>query len=87
MVRMASVKVKYRGALADLTGVDEQNLEVDTVQDIIRHVKAAYGSGAEKKAKAMLIAINGESMLLRGGFKARLAGGETVQFLPLCGGG
>ena len=57
------------------------------MRDVLRHIKAAYGPGAEKKAKAMLVAVDGESVLLRRGFATPLHGGETVQFLPMCGGG
>ena len=84
---MAGVTVRYRGALSDVTGVEEEDFNANTVRDILKHIKTNYGADAEKKAKSMLIAIDGESMLLRDGFATVLADGEVVQFLPICGGG
>ena len=84
---MASVTVRYRGELAALTGRTEESVEAAAVRDIMKYIKSSYGALAEKKAKSMLIAVDGESMLLRRGFATPLKGGETVQFLPMCGGG
>ena len=84
---MASIHVCYRGPLMEATGVESEALSVNTVRDIIKHIKGKYGADAEKVAKAMLIAIDGESILLRKSFATKLTEGETVQFFPICGGG
>jgi len=81
------IAVHYRGQLAEFTGVESEALEAQTVRDIIRHIKKKYGGGAEQLAKAMLIAIDGESMNMRKGYATPLNDGETVQFFPICGGG
>jgi len=84
---MASTIIKYRGPLRELTQVDEEVLSVNAVRDVMKHIKSRYGPEAHNKAKSMLIVIDGESMLLRKGFATKLKAGETIQFLPICGGG
>ncbi|MCL2508457.1 MAG: MoaD/ThiS family protein [Oscillospiraceae bacterium] len=84
---MASVTVRYRGQLAVLTGVGSEALNADTVRDIIKRITDIGGAEAGKLAKAMLIVVDGESISLRKGLATRLRDGETVQFLPICGGG
>ncbi|MCL2023762.1 MAG: hypothetical protein FWG82_05260 [Oscillospiraceae bacterium] len=84
---MAKVVVKYRGLLVDFTKLDEEVLNVNQIKDILKHIKLCYGPEAEKKAKSMLITIDGDSMFMRKGFKSKLNDGEIVQFFPICGGG
>jgi len=81
---MARVTVRYRGPLKELTGRDEETLDVSTVRDIIRQIE---NPKAQRLAKAMLIVVDGESIQLRRGYATKLRDGETVQFLPICGGG
>jgi len=82
-----TITVQYRGQLAQLTGTGSEALDVHTVRDILKHIKKSYGSKAEQFAKAMLTAVDGESILLRKGYATQLKEGEAVQFLPICGGG
>jgi len=84
---MAKITVRYRDPLKELTRKDEDQLDVTAIKDVLRHVKSTYGAEAAKLAKSMLIAIDGDSILLRRGFATKLQEGETVQFLPICGGG
>ena len=84
---MAKIIVRYRDPLKELTGRDEDQMDVAAIKDVLKHVKSAYGAEAAKLAKSMLIAIDGDSILLRNGFATKLENGETVQFLPICGGG
>jgi molybdopterin synthase sulfur carrier subunit len=82
------VNIAYRGALADLTGCREEALPAArNVGDVVAHVKTAYGKEAAKAAKAMLIAVNGKSILRTGLYKTPLAPGDGVSFLPVCAGG
>ena len=84
-----TITIQYRGQLAELTGTGSEALDdkVRTVRDILKHIKKSHGSKAEQLAKAMLIAIDGESILLRKGYATQLKDDETVQFFPICGGG
>ena len=82
-----SVTIKYRGELAELTGVSDDNLEAASVSDVLKHIKKTYGNDAFKEAKRMVIAVNGKSILLLKNEKTALAKGDTVTFLPICGGG
>ena len=82
-----SVTVKYRSHLAELTKTAAESLEASTVKDVLRHIKAQFSAEAEKEAKTMLIAVNGQSVLHLGHFKTALKDGDEVSFLPICGGG
>jgi len=81
------VTVKYRGALAALTKTAAEQIDAETVKDVLRHIKARFGKEGEKQAKAMIIAVNGESILQRTHFKTPLQSGDEISFFPICGGG
>ena len=82
------VKVKYRSQhLAELAGTSLEEMEATTVKDILRNIKVRCGAEAEKSAKSMLIAVNGESILHLRRYKTALQAGDEVAFLPICGGG
>ena len=82
------VNVKYRSQyLAEITGAAREEMEAATVKDILRNIKARYGTEAEKSAKSMLIAVNGESILHLRLYQTALHEGDEVSFLPICGGG
>ena len=82
-----SVTIKYRGDLAELTKVSSENLDVSSVSDVLKHIKKTYGNDAFKSAKRMVIAVNGKSILLLKNEKTALSNGDTVTFIPICGGG
>ena len=81
------VTVKYRGYLPTLTKIAEEQIEAAAVKDVLSHIKTDFGSEAAKKAKTMLIVVNGESILQKEHFKTVLQNGDEVSFLPICGGG
>ena len=84
---MMNVAVKYRGDLAELTKTPAETLSANTVSDILKHIKKCYGSDAYKASRRMVIAVNGKSILLLKNEKTVLKDGDTVSFLPICGGG
>ena len=81
------VTVKYRGPLVTLANKAAEEIESETVKDVIRHIKMNYGGKTEKLAKAMIIAVNGENILQKMHFKTPLQDGDEISFLPICGGG
>ncbi|MBQ9979820.1 MAG: MoaD/ThiS family protein [Oscillospiraceae bacterium] len=81
------ITVKYRGVLAELTGKLQEQIDAATVNDVMKYVKKTYSAAAYKEAKKLLIVINGDSILLHKGFKTPTSDGDTVSFLPVCGGG
>ena len=81
------ITVKYRAHLAKLTETTAEQIEATTVKDVLRHIKTRFGAEAGKHAKAMLVVVNGESILQLSHFKTALADGDEVSFLPICGGG
>ena len=81
------IKVRYRAHLAQLTNAGEEVLEAASVKDVLKHIKKNFGAEAEKSAKSMLIAVNGQSILQLKHFKTPLSEGDEVAFMPICGGG
>ena len=82
-----NITVKYRGDLVEISGVTSENIEAFSVSDVLKHIKKTYGNDAYKAAKRMVIAVNGKSTLLLKNEKTALTQGDTVTFLPICGGG
>jgi len=81
------VQISYRGELQTMTGKSSESIDAAIVKDVLRYIKASYGAAAWKTAKAMLIVVNSESILLRKVFNTTLDDGDIVSFLPICGGG
>jgi len=81
------VTVKYRSHLAEVTKTAVESVEASAVKDVLKHIKTQFGAEAEKEAKTMLIAVNGQSVLHMAHFKTALKDGDEVSFLPICGGG
>ena len=84
---MAIITAKYRGHLSALTGKSEDVFEEGTVESVLRDLGKRHGKEAEKCARAMLIALNGESILLLKRFKTAVKEGDILSFFPLCAGG
>jgi molybdopterin converting factor small subunit len=84
---MSRVSVKYRGHLAGVTGIAEEAMEARDVEGVLRSLRERHGRDAEKEARAMLITVNGESILLLKRYKTVLNNGDIVNFFPICAGG
>ena len=84
---MSKVCLKYRGHLAALIGLPEETVEAKDVEGALRLIRECHGREAEKTARAMLIALNGESILLLKRYKTAVNEGDVVSFFPLCAGG
>jgi molybdopterin converting factor small subunit len=81
------VNIKYRAQLANLIGAGGEAAAAEQVKDVLRFIKDKHGAAAEKTARTMLIAVNGESILHLKMYKTGLRAGDEVSFLPICGGG
>lgn len=81
------VELKYHGDMRTLTKKDSEKCEAENIKDVFSYLKITYGSSCAKEAKKMLIALNGTSIELKEGFKTHLSDGDSVSFLPVCGGG
>ena len=84
---MNKILIKYRGHLSSLTGMEEEKLEAVDVKSVLKSIRQRHGREAEKTAKAMLIALNGESILLLKRYNTVLKDGDVISFFPLCAGG
>ena len=84
---MNDVHVKYRSGLVKLTGTPEETIDAGNVEDVLKEIGKRHSREAEKAARAMLIALNGENILLLKRYKTALSAGDTVSFFPLCAGG
>ena len=85
-----NIQLRYRGPLAVLTGVTKETIEGQDFQDVrglLKFLGEKYGADAEKTARVMLIALNGESIHLLRQFNTAIKDGDTVGFFPLCAGG
>jgi len=85
--KMSKIVVKYRGQLEALTGLSEEAYEAADVEDVLVSLMKRHGRDAEKAARSMLIALNGESILLLKRFGTILNEGDILSFLPICAGG
>ncbi len=81
------IKVRYFGNLAQRTELKEETYDVKNVNELLKEIKTKYGEEIFKIAKTSHIIINEENAAFKGGFKAKLIEGDTVKFLPICGGG
>jgi len=84
---MAKITVKYRGHLSALAGTPEDTFESADVESALRAIRLRRGREAEKNARAMLITLNGKSILLLKRYKTALKDGDVVSFFPICAGG
>lgn len=81
------IHIKYWGSLMDTVGKKEEQIEAQTVGEVISYIQSQYGKAAAKEAKSMLIVVNGTNIQLLQRYKTPLADGETVTFMPLSAGG
>jgi molybdopterin converting factor small subunit len=82
-----TITVRYRSQLSVYTGRETERLEAATVRAVLVHIQKEFGAEAAKRAKAMLIVVNGTSIIRMKNFKTALAAGDEVSFLPICCGG
>jgi len=84
---MSDVNVKYRSVLAKLTGTAEEKMDARNVEGVLKEISKRHSREAEKTARAMLITLNGQSILLQKQYKTVLSAGDTISFFPLGAGG
>jgi len=81
------ITIRYRAALAELTKTPNESISASKIKDVLKHIKKQFGVKPEKLARTMLIAVNGQSILMLKHFNTVLKDGDEVSFLPICGGG
>lgn len=81
------ITVRYYAPLRGVLGVTEETFDADTVLLVLSHIKESYGRAGYKAAKSALIVVNDVSIGQLNGMKTKLADGDVVGFLPICGGG
>lgn len=81
------ITVAYRAEMQAFTHTAAEQLPACRVKDVLQHIRRAYGRDAAKHAKTMLIVVDGESILLKQAFRTPVRDGQTLAFLPVCGGG
>ena len=84
---MNEVHVKYRSVLVPLTGTAEETFDARNVEDVLKEIGKRHNREAEKATRAMIIALNGENILLLKRYKTALSAGDTISFFPLGAGG
>ncbi len=81
------IKVRYFGNLAQKVETKEEDFEAKNINALLKNIKSKHGDEIFQIAKTSHIIINEENAAFKGGFKAKLNSGDTVKFLPICGGG
>jgi MoaD family protein len=81
------ITVRYRAQLAAFTSRETEQVDAANVQAVLAHIRKEFGEEALKKAKTMLIAVNGASIIRLKNYKTALKAGDEVSFMPICGGG
>lgn len=81
------ITVAYRAEMQVFTHTEAEQLPACRVSEVLRHIRSQYGKEAAKHAKCMLIVVDGESILLQKAFRTPVKDGQTLSFLPVCGGG
>ncbi|MDR0817186.1 MAG: MoaD/ThiS family protein [Clostridiales Family XIII bacterium] len=84
---MANVTIRYRGGIADTIGLKEERTDAPDIRSVLAYIKKAHGRSAYKTARIMIIAVNGQSILLHKCYRTELKEGDEVMFLPISGGG
>lgn len=81
------ITVIYRAEMQTYTHCETEQLPPCRVSDVLKHIRKTYGRDAEKHAKSMLIVVDGESILIKQVFRTEIRDGQSLSFLPVCGGG
>ncbi len=81
------IMVKYYGPMQELTGMAAEELEASQVTEVINQIRKKYGKKVAEDAEQCFIMVNGKNAALLKGFRTRLKSGDTVQILPVTGGG
>jgi len=84
---MAQIIAVYRGSLGTTIGLREERLEAATVSEVLCHIRSSHGKAAHRAARAMLIVVDGVSILHKKVFATQLDNGSVVSFLPIAAGG
>ncbi len=79
--------IKYYAPVRGTVGKDTEAIDAPTVVEVLSAIRKQYGKTAEKQARSSLIVVNDISINLLNGLKTELSPGDTVGFLPVCGGG
>ncbi len=79
--------IRYYAPLRGIVKKETEPTQAQSVKDVLDQIKLDYGKEAYKAAKRSLIVINDVSIGLSDGKKTALKDGDTIGFLPLCGGG
>ena len=79
--------IRYYAPIRAIVKQESEETELNSVKDVLSYVKTAYGREAYQAAKSALIVVNDVSIGLYQGVKTELKDGDTIGFLPVCGGG
>ncbi len=77
--------IKYYGDLRAMAGRNDDDIEAESLTELLRELERRYGKPAKKVARSSLIVADGEKVLaIR---KVKLQPGSEVGFFPMCCGG
>ncbi len=79
--------IRYYAPIRAMVHKESEETELGSIKDVLDYIKNAYGKEAYQAAKSALIVVNDVSIGLYQGVKTPLNDGDTIGFLPVCGGG
>lgn len=79
--------IRYYAPIRGIVKKEQEETELCSVADVLDYIKRTYGKEAYHAAKSALIVVNDVSIGLYQGSKTPLNDGDTIGFLPMCGGG
>lgn len=79
--------IRYYPPIRVIVKKETEETEAGSVKEVLDYIKNTYGKEAFIAAKSALIVVNDVSIGLYQGAKTQLRDGDTVGFLPVCGGG
>lgn len=81
------INIEYRGNLYGICKIRKEEVDVKNVSEALSYIGKKYGKAAKKEAKKMLIVVDGTSINLINHYNTEIKEGQTLSFLPVCGGG
>ena len=79
--------IRYYAPIRGIIKKETEQTDLCSVKDVLSYINSEYGNEAYAAAKSALIVVNDVSIGLYQGKKTPLKDGDTIGFLPVCGGG
>lgn len=79
--------IRYYAPIRGIVKKETESTDAGSVREVLDYIRRKYGKEAYASAKSALIVVNDISIGFYRGIKTPLNDGDTIGFLPVCGGG